>query len=1783
MALSDRDIIIAPSRGTAVEPVTTYRGGDAASSGTITLRVLNSGTSAILSFEGNTGQLLSISDVPSSTVFSANDISGVPSIEVLDTGQVKIAEYNGFLSVGGAANQENATSTSTGELRVVGGASVWKDLVVGGTITAASFSGTINNATNVAVTDASSDGTTHYPILATGTSGNQGLRADSSLQYIPSTNRLGIGVSPSYSLDVAAQANPFQTVARFGSGGSDILITHASAIISHNASYNGSWTRTGSGRPTQIELQSGIFNVQNSVTSGAGGSAITDWVSRLYIENDGDVGIGTTGPSYKLHVIGDIYANGGSLRVSGTNGLYFESYGGGWFMQDTSWVRTTNSKNVWTGTGLLGTDGGLTSGYGGAAPPTGGAIIAGNVGIGQSSAGRRLVVAGTGTGNYEMQVGGGSPGQAATLDVITNHDSRGFQVWDDNNLSTPRFVVQRDGRVGINTTSPSVSFHNVGAGILANNTGIDPDTYPNTVIAGAISDTSWGITSGIAGNAGAGDSWAIGHNGNYLYFGVGNASADNTLATYMVAGGASRHLWLVPPSAAGSVGIGIAEGTTPGRKLDVNGVANFRSHIAQTIDHSRPDVQWGATSGTGAVIIYLPGNTGNYGMIHCVIDIYTYDGENASTIIVGGHNWNSAWYNFGSTRVGNFSKGVRVGVKNGQYCIVLGTNTSSWSYGQVRVRKIQNGSYYSGIMDLSGSYTITLDGAAESYTYISSNLITGGSSGWNSGNDGAGSGLDADLLDGIDSTSFVRDDAASSGYIQLDGGGQNAPLDATLYVTATNNNDWLMRLNAQNSSKTEYGAYVAIPSSATYAWAVQTNSSSFNWRINGSGHSFSPIYYDVDDTARFMDMNGSNTSQIGTLRLNGDWGAATGNAALTIRGTFPSIALRATNGSTPVWMLHNDAGSTLYWYNQQGAVDGTSWDWRWSVNSSGTMIATGDVRAPIFYDYNNTSYYLDPNVGSGSIALRLNQGFIQWDSGSATMHDRLVMNGGFNVGEYYRIRWRDGTNGIAAIRGGFAGTGTSQGGQIQFGDFWWNFTHGNGTVWPIVMRPLSTTAATVEVTSGDMRAPIFYDYNNTGFYLDPAGTSVLNIVQTNSSITSSNAMYAPIYYDSNDNNYWVDPNSISKVSMMQAENLGGAVMNRVTSNIGISGSGVNEAIGFIDGTTVQAHVSTGNGNSGACYQWYTTEWIYVDPEKDYEFSYWVRSTGNDAIYFGWHELNSAGNYISSNPYFSGSSINTNGTWVKRVALLRNWRTPSGQANSDGTDRYASTTSRNSGPDVQDGVMHSNTRRVHLRFGTCYGSVNGSKTYFHLASIREVTGHDRQAQTITLPYFNGSSWQGSMNFRSRTHWDNISGIDIIGGAGEFRMSSDTGELNLRVDGWVYGTTQMQTPIIYDLNDTAYYLDPNSTSRLWRPNSDTQQRWNMHFRGIDNGAQRPSITGDSNYWTTTLGWGTGYGTWATYWQYGFGGFDCWGSSTDHPQGAGYVHAQGIQSGLHYATSGGGQGYGWQMVGAADADSRWWLRGKWGTTTRPWYEVVLFGRNVGGDLYANIMYDSGNTNFYVDPASQSNQYRVRVGPYAGSNSSGNVTGLELINTGGTGDGNVAAMSYHCSGYYGMHQHLRHDGYFGVGGWSASTWRWYVYMVNGTMTAAGDVVAYSDPRLKEEITPITNALEKVLSLNGMRFKWKNTSVIGRPGEYDYGILSTEVKKVAPELVHDSVHEAPEGDRYNTVAYDKIIPFLIEAIREQNANVVKLQQEVEQLKAVNKFSLTQFVKNIFNKILGRN
>lgn len=134
MALSDKNILITPNKGQSADPKIELSAATASTGPfTITLNVYpqDNGT---LSFEGSSGQLFSITNSLTGTIFSVNDISGIPSIEVLDTGLVKLAEYSGNVLIG------TGTDNGTDKLQVNG-------LVRGTGLTATPRSITVTTAT----------------------------------------------------------------------------------------------------------------------------------------------------------------------------------------------------------------------------------------------------------------------------------------------------------------------------------------------------------------------------------------------------------------------------------------------------------------------------------------------------------------------------------------------------------------------------------------------------------------------------------------------------------------------------------------------------------------------------------------------------------------------------------------------------------------------------------------------------------------------------------------------------------------------------------------------------------------------------------------------------------------------------------------------------------------------------------------------------------------------------------------------------------------------------------------------------------------------------------------------------------------------------------------------------------------------------------------------------------------------------------------------------------------------------------------------------------------------------------------------------------------------------------------------------------------------------------------------------------------------------------------------------------------------------------------------------
>ena len=121
----------------------------------------------------------------------------------------------------------------------------------------------------------------------------------------------------------------------------------------------------------------------------------------------------------------------------------------------------------------------------------------------------------------------------------------------------------------------------------------------------------------------------------------------------------------------------------------------------------------------------------------------------------------------------------------------------------------------------------------------------------------------------------------------------------------------------------------------------------------------------------------------------------------------------------------------------------------------------------------------------------------------------------------------------------------------------------------------------------------------------------------------------------------------------------------------------------------------------------------------------------------------------------------------------------------------------------------------------------------------------------------------------------------------------------------------------------------------------------------------------------------------------------------------------------------------------------------------------------------------------------------------------------------------------------------------YSSSTGQHYFY---GDITAQGNVTAYSDVRVKTDLQVIPDALDKVSQLTG--YTYERTDI---ETDRQTGLVAQDVQKVLPEAVTTNLE-----DGHLSVAYGNMVGLLVEAIKELNAKVDSLTQEVETLRKQN-------------------
>ena len=413
------------------------------------------------------------------------------------------------------------------------------------------------------------------------------------------------------------------------------------------------------------------------------------------------------------------------------------------------------------------------------------------------------------------------------------------------------------------------------------------------------------------------------------------------------------------------------------------------------------------------------------------------------------------------------------------------------------------------------------------------------------------------------------------------------------------------------------------------------------------------------------------------------------------------------NGNWANWDLRKLPNGNLYMNNNNSYYLNAPSD-----NYMYRVYGAADTRSPIFYDLDNTNFFLDPNA---SLSLNVAGSIRTLGYGNASSY--VTFN---NAGQYWGLIGNYGADDFRIGYGSYSSMTN------------WNMRwDGTGIAWSNVSH----------------RAPIFYDSDNTGYYVDPTSTSNLNIVTVNGSLTTVGIYTGTGFLTFNDDTR--NPNDSAHYP-----------------NI------ATRAVRF--GFTYAGATGTGGNYSGIMH-----------------FSPWTGTTAStgDAAY-----------------QLAFGSTATNGSGNPQL-VLRN-----------GID-----TTWNSWYYIP---MYGLNQYTGSFYATIYYDSNNTSYYVDPASTSNLTTLQLAG---TLTAINGyTPTNGAIRLTPNLHLNSVAGNAVIlnwdngttGSAITFRIGNGAGSdvYVMYANGYSYQTnyaeniSSYRAPVFYDYNNTAYYVDPASTSNL-----------------------------------------------------------------------------------------------------------------------------------------------------------------------------------------------------------------------------------------------------------------------------------------------------------------------------------------------------------------------------------
>lgn len=982
---------------------------------------------------------------------------------------------------------------------------------------------------------------------------------------------------------------------------------------------------------------------------------------------------------------------------------------------------------------------------------------------------------------------------------------------------------------------------------------------------------------------------------------------------------------------------------------------------------------------------------------------------------------------------------------------------------------LQSGNYNSYAPTLtgtgaSGTWGINITGSAGSAGSASSVPWTGVSAGTRTNYDLGIQPPTSGFAGFYFSKSTSAAAAADAGYFLIRGTSDSFPVYTAEGITLVSDANSL-NLFARGSSLVAGGnAWVRMGTGSSETFRLMSD---YSYSLNSSR---APIFYDSDNTGYYVDP--ASTSNLAS--------------SITIGGrTVYTTAAIYDNSSSG-----NDIGiafgsGIIYPTNGTGALINNS-KALGNVSYTFSNLYLGSAAyAPIFYDYNNTAFYLDP-------------------ASTSVLNDVNLVNGKWYTannesGQSLNIYVRPNGDNTYVWRHIYGGTGSGYGTGVG----------GYG----IYNQTLAGDYSVIYSPSGfatfpySARSPIFYDSNNTAFYVDPASLSTLNrlLVYGGDSVSPTLQLQASVYPmldmfsdNTNGNNRnWRLAGVYNSYGLFQI--LSSTAPNGTPSTARLGINGINGYVGIGAAATGPAnwlqigsvgstgysgnHIAIGDGtyvfaqylNGGTSMDFYTNSAYFNFANQYTQMAGSSRAPifydSNNTAYY----IDPASTSDAALRMRGGALFGPNTTWGAYLSIGTNGNASTSYASIAATDGNLHMDAKTGCDMYLNYYAGTSVRSYSSFYAPIFYDLDNSAYYVNPASTSNVNTINAVTLTGTI---NGMPYGGDSisGMGVATTWDyrpgvgyaayainyhtgvTLSGYPGYGGVRLYASSyptltSSTLRLEASTGVYTYGQftndSRVDAPIFYDYNNSAYYVDPASSSYLYS----LQLSGATYFRP-NNWIELNSTYG--LYWPSSYGAHLQANDLSTYSPIAIrGNKNGWAGIYDYYSGVNMM----------FDSAGNGGFY-------REANGRWYqyyslannCTGFGTSTTASAYNIYCpTGIYSGGRVDGTIFYDSNNTGYYLDMNGSSNVSTTVTGNmYFMSNfntASGSSAPLQAYSSGGSG----AVMSFHRGGYYAVNFGLDSDNVMRLGGWSASANLLQIDM-SGNLTMLANVTAYSDERLKKD-----------------------------------------------------------------------------------------------------------------------